>query len=192
MIDTPPSLLQRLREMPSDGDWKRFDDLYRPFLGRVLLKTGIQAADVEDLVNDVLTIWLAKLKSFDRKGPGSLRAWLRKVAINRFKDLACKKKPWRVQADLEAVFEQLADPHSELSRFWDEQHDRHVLQDALGRIEHEFSPHVWKAFLRFAIEGSPAKEVAQEIGISISAVFVAKHRIMKRLKEEIEGMVESS
>src|SRR6516225_9142039 len=66
---------------------------------------------------------------------------------------------------------QLADPDSQLNRLWDEEHDRYVLRCLLDLMELEFEPTTVQAFRRVALEGVSSADVAQELGISVGAVY---------------------
>ncbi len=88
------------------------------------------------------------------------------------------------------MLEQLEDPDSGLSRLWDEEHDRHVLRRLLELVEAEFTPSTWQAFRRVALEGKDEEAVAAELGLSVHAVFVAKSRVLCRLRREAEGLID--
>jgi RNA polymerase sigma-70 factor (ECF subfamily) len=85
--------------------------------------------------------------------------------------------------DAERILAPLADPNSDLARQWDQDHDRHVLRRLLAIVRPDFEPKTWQAFTRFALDGLPAADVAQELGISEGAVMQARFRILKRLRE---------
>jgi RNA polymerase sigma-70 factor (ECF subfamily) len=100
---------------------------------------------------------------------------------------------WRTRqancADAEAVLGQLEDPASAMTRQWDQEHDRHVVARLLQRIEHEFRPATWQAFRRHVLDGADAEDVAAELGLSANAVYIAKSRVLRRLREEAEGLL---
>ena len=85
---------------------------------------------------------------------------------------------------------QLEDPNSDLSRTWDEEHDRHVAQTILDSIRLEFQPATWQAFEGIARDGRPAAEVAAELGMSVNAATIAKSRVLKRLRQKAEGLID--
>ncbi len=93
---------------------------------------------------------------------------------------------------LQRRLQQLEDPASAMSRLWNRQHDRHVVRQLLALYENRFAPNTWKAFCRVAIEGERADVVATELGISLNAVFIAKSRVLSRLRQESQGLVDSS
>jgi RNA polymerase sigma-70 factor (ECF subfamily) len=61
---------------------------------------------------------------------------------------------------------------------------------ALRLTEGAFAPSTWQAFCRHVLHSQPAAEVAQELGLSLNAVLLAKSRVLKRLRRELEGLVE--
>ncbi len=85
---------------------------------------------------------------------------------------------------------QLADPNSALCRSWDEEHDRHVTKTLLASIRLEFQPATWRAFERQVQDGQTASEVAEELGLTVNAVLIAKSRVLKRLREKAAGLVD--
>ncbi len=81
-------------------------------------------------------------------------------------------------------------PESALSRLWDRDHDEHVAASLLRRVQGDFTPATWQAFLRHVLEGAPAARVAEELGLSLNSVLLAKSRVLKRLRQELAGLVE--
>src|SRR6185369_9618116 len=92
--------------------------------------------------------------------------------------------------DNEAFLRQLEDPSSQLNEFWDREHDRQILQRLLTLLEPEFEPTTWQAFRLVAVEERSVGEAAQALGLSPNAVRIAKSRVLKRLRQEAEGLVD--
>ena len=88
------------------------------------------------------------------------------------------------------MLSQVADPESALNRHWDEEHDRYVLRCLLDLVEHEFEAKTFRAFCRITLENASAAEAAAELDMSVGAVYVAKSRVMKRIREEAEGLID--
>jgi RNA polymerase sigma-70 factor (ECF subfamily) len=65
-----------------------------------------------------------------------------------------------------------------------------VFQKLLAIVEGDFEPSTWQAFIRFAMEGRPAAQVAGELGVTESAVVQAKSRVLKRLRQEAGGLLD--
>ena len=93
---------------------------------------------------------------------------------------------------LERKLAELENSTSELSQLWNEEHDRFVLKRLLELVEPHFAPSSWEAFCRVAFEGADPRDVATDLQISLNAVAIAKSRVLSRLRQEAEGLVESS
>jgi RNA polymerase sigma-70 factor (ECF subfamily) len=189
MSPTPPSLLFRLREAPADADaWKQFDAIYRPLLTGWLRRYSLQAHDAADLVQEILETVCRELPSFQYDpARGRFRGWLRQIMVNRLRAFWRARKLER--AFVEPLVEELQDPDSELSRRWDAEHDRHVLQKLLDQLEPDFAPTTWQAFHRL-LTGEVPKAVAAALGLSVNAVFLARSRILKRLREAAQDLTD--
>jgi hypothetical protein len=92
--------------------------------------------------------------------------------------------------DFLKMLDQLAEPDSPLSRQWDQEHDRHVAERVLQMAEPDFEATTWRAFRRVALENVRAATVAAELGMSVNAVLLAKSRVPRRLRQEVEGLIE--
>ncbi len=192
MSDTPFTLLQELRTQPSDQAWQRLVEVYDTLLRTWL---GDQGSDQDDLVQEILLVLMKKLPEFEHSGqPGAFRSWLKAIMTN------CIRRSWRSErqkplatGDSEFLqkLQQLEDPTSDLSRDWDQQHDRIVMQRLLNLIRSDVEQVVWMAFYRHGIEGVPARDVAEELGMTANYVYVAKSRVLKKLRTLAAGLVDS-
>jgi RNA polymerase sigma-70 factor (ECF subfamily) len=185
--DTSASLLDKVRGTQAPGEWNRLVHLYTPLLHRWLASAHLQPADRDDVTQRVLAILVDRLPHFEHNGkPGAFRCWLRGIVTNLLHEF------WRGRpaTGAESVLDQLADPEGGLSRLWDEQHDHHVLHALMDAVLPEFTPATRQAFRRVALEGAAARDVAQELGLSVNAVLIAKSRVLARLRQEARGLVD--
>jgi RNA polymerase sigma-70 factor (ECF subfamily) len=183
---TSASLLDQARGRAA-GAWDRLVALYAPLLDAWLTAAGLQPADRDDLTQRVLLILVKQLPEFEPSGrPGAFRAWLRGITVNLLREF------WRARPAPGAgsVLERVSDPDAGLSRYWDEQHDRHVLHALMDLVRPEFTEATWRAFQRLALDGAPARDVAAELGLSVNAVLIAKSRVLSRLRQEARGLVD--
>jgi RNA polymerase sigma-70 factor (ECF subfamily) len=192
---TPPSLLHRLQENAQDAEaWDRFDSLYRPLLQTWLRRYAVQAQDADDLVQQVLEVVVREMPNFhyDRQ-KGTFRGWLRAILVNRLRDFwrdqQARPRPMSDSAFFESIVNQLEDHGSDLAHLWDEEHDEQITQRLLGMIEKDFAPSTWTAFQRL-LAGEKAAQIAAELGLSANAVYLAKSSVMKRLRQEMEGLLD--
>ncbi|HEX3147384.1 MAG TPA: sigma-70 family RNA polymerase sigma factor [Gemmataceae bacterium] len=187
-METSASLLDRLHATPTEADWRRLHDLYRPLLEGWCLRAGLSRADADDLTQDVLVAVVRQVGMLDRPGAGSFRGWLRTVLSRRIID-HLRRQAVRPVAASGMNLEDLAGPDSDLSRRWDREHDVHVARQAMRVVEVDFAPPTWRAFRRQVIDGAPAAEVAAEVGITLNAAILAKSRVLKRLRQEVAGLI---
>src|SRR5262249_27142107 len=183
---TSASLLDQARDRQSAA-WQRLVALYTPLLRSWLTAAGLQPADRDDLSQRALEILVRRLPDFEHNGrPGAFRAWLRGITVNLLRE------HWRgrPKAGGDSVLGQLADPEGGLSRLWDEQHDRHVLRALIELVRPEFSESRWRAFCRVSLDGVPPRAAAQELGMSVNAVLIAKSRVLTRLREAARGLID--
>jgi RNA polymerase sigma-70 factor (ECF subfamily) len=191
---TSLSLLQRLQHAkPAASDWQRLDDIYRPYIRAWVLRFGIDEAEADDLTQEVFVVLSKDLPSFEPLRNGSFRAWLRQIVLNQVRNFrkARKKRPQAGRDGVEQLLSQLENPNSDLSRQWDRDHDQHVIQKLMAIVKPDFETKTWEAFVRSFLHGQPAKQVAQELEISEGAVAQAKYRILKRLRAEGDGLMDS-
>jgi RNA polymerase sigma-70 factor (ECF subfamily) len=85
--------------------------------------------------------------------------------------------------------DELESPASALSQHWDREHDEYVATSLLRRVQGDFAPATWQAFRRHVLEGESAVRVALELGLSLNSVLLAKSRVLKRLRQELAGLV---
>jgi RNA polymerase sigma-70 factor, ECF subfamily len=191
---TSLSLLDRLRNAARDApDWQRLQDIYLPLIQSWLRRVPGVGDEADDLAQEVLVVLGRELPSFERRHDGSFRAWLRQITLNRIRSFqnVRRKRPRTGGGDeTDALLAQLEDPASDLSRQWDRDHDKHVFQKLLALVKADFEPATWAAFTRFALDGRPAASVAEELGLSESAVMQAKFRVLKRLREEGRELID--
>lgn len=193
MSDTPVSLLERIRGSGADASWARLVDAYGPMIRRWLGQAGMVETDIDDIVQEVLVVVLKKLPEFDRQRTGSFRNWLRQVTLNCLRDYRKAVRRRRMATDdskVEQIIHELADADSRLSRLWNAEHDQQLLRYLLKQVRGSFSPATIEAFTRVVLDERSPDEVAAELGMTVNAVFIAKSRVLARLRENGAGLIE--
>ena len=193
MSVTSATLLARLKDARDEDAWSRLNDLYGPLIRSWALRLGVRGSDADDLMQDVMTVVVRRFPEFvhpDR--PGAFRGWLRAIAAN------CARDAWRARrvaprtpggTDFGSYLARLEDPADDLSREWDREHDVYVTRRLLERIKADFEAKTWELFRQFVLEGHPADAVAKACGTSPNAVYIAKSRVLARLREEAGGLL---
>lgn len=191
---TSLNLLDRLRETPDDASWKRLVELYTPLIQTWLRRHSVPQQDADDLVQEALLVVVRELPRFrHQEHRGSFRSWLRAITVNRLRAYWRSRQPPPVatgDSDVAKTLDELEDPRSQLSALWDQEHDRHVARRLMDLIQPEFQSSTWQAFRRLVLDGQRAADVAAELGISSNAVLIAKFRVLRRLRQEAQGLVD--
>lgn len=186
--DTRASLIVRLKDRADQAAWDEFVEVYRPVVFRLACRNGLQHADAEDLAQQVLVAVAAAVHRWQPdETRGRFRAWLHRIAHNLIINMVTRRAPDRASGDEgshDLLTQQAAreGPDSELLRI---EYRREVFNWAARQIRGEFQPTTWLAFWHTAVEGRSAAEVAPLLGKKPGAVYAARGRVMRRLKEKI-------
>jgi RNA polymerase sigma-70 factor (ECF subfamily) len=189
---TRASLLVRLRD-PRDGTaWTEFVDVYAPLVYGYLRKQGLQDADAADLGQDVLVAIAGAVGrlEYDPKR-GAFRNWL-------FTIVRHKLSSWRTAQEnrpsgsgdsaTHRLLEAYPEPESESA--WQAEWDRQLFAWACQQVRRDVSEPTWQAFWRTAVEDRPGKEVAADLGLTTTAVYLARRRVLSRLKDLVRSVQE--
>ena len=181
MTATSASLLDRLKGDPQSSAWQRLVEIYEPLVRGWLRRQHLIESDSDDLVQEVMTVVVRRLPEFEHNGRiGAFRTWLKTITTNCLRDhwRSGRRRPTATgDSDFQQLLAQLEDPTSSLSKTWDQDHDRHVTRQLLQKLRGDFEPTTWRAFQRTALDGVPAAQAAEELGITSNAVFIAKSRV---------------
>ena len=184
-METSASFLQRLLDEP-DTAWEKMYDLYAPWLRRWLARWDPSlGTDVDDVVQDVMVVVVRDLPRFRHRGQGKFRGWLKTIAVHSLKHHQRSRRRARLAGKEENdTLAQLEDPASEFSQQWDREHDSYVIKRLLELIEVDFNPTDVLAFRRLVFEGAKAAAVAAELKVTVNVVYLARSRILSRLRDE--------
>jgi RNA polymerase sigma-70 factor (ECF subfamily) len=184
MNTTAVSLLQRLRDVHSAGAWEHFVRLYAPLLHYWARRLGLQDEDAADLVQEVLLVLLRKLPEFRYQPGRSFRGWMRTVLMNKWRD-----RPHRgPAAPLGSDVQPQAPPADEALE--EREYRLYLLGRALRLMADDFELPTWRACWETVVCGRPAAEVAVELGLTVNAVYLAKARVLARLRQDLRGLLD--
>ena len=186
---TRASLLLRIRD-PHDGEaWRQFVKIYASVVYGFARKRGLQDADAADLMQEVFRAIAGaagRLEYDPRRG--SFRAWLYTVTRNKLYNFLDGRKR-QVQGSGDSGAQEMLEEksiHEEDAAAWDREYERRLFAWAAEQVRGEFQQATWQAFWQTAVEGKNAREVGTALGLSPGAVYVAKSRVLARLKQQIQ------
>ena len=152
-------------------------------------QAGLDEASAEDTAQDVFATLVKELSKFEYdQARGNFRSWLKTITVRKVRDAQRKKQPQVLGDDVIAAFEPLDE--ESLSKLWDQEYHELLVQQALRVMQNSFEEKTWRACWETTVNSRPAKEVGIELGISEASVFVAKSRVLRRLREELAGLMD--
>jgi RNA polymerase sigma factor (sigma-70 family) len=190
---TRVTLLNRLKDGKDTQAWGEFVRLYGPVIYGFARKRGLQDADAADLMQEVMKSVARNAEKLEYDPQkGTFRGWLYTVTRNKiYNFLTSQKNKAKAVGDsaaherLEAIPDRAG---NETDADWDLEYQRRISAKAMERVKHEFQGNTWKAFWGTAVDGRSATEVGLELKMSAGAVYVAKSRILSRLREEVQKL----
>jgi RNA polymerase sigma-70 factor, ECF subfamily len=190
------TLLLQLRDHNPDA-WTRLTHLFGPLVYGWCRRAGLAPADAADVTQDIFRSVAMGLPNFRRDRPGdTFRGWLATIARNRINDFlrrAAQRPKGQGGSEFHQLIQNLPDPQQESSvDFASElaEERRGLLHRTLELVQAEFETSTWTAFWRTTVDAEPPDAVAAELGITLNAVYKAKSRVLRRLRQELDGMVE--
>ncbi len=187
MDTTPISLFDRLRQPGDAAAWLRFAEICTPLLHRWARHIGVPEPDAYDLVQEVFLVLMAKMPTFQYNASGSFRSWLCTVATNKWREMNRRRAEVTLD-ETDGKFDRIESTES--SAFWEKEYRQHLVSLALKAMQEWFEPNTWKACWETVVHGRPAAEVGQELDMTEGAVYVAKCRVIRRLRQELAGLWE--
>ncbi|WP_425618250.1 RNA polymerase sigma factor [Anatilimnocola sp. NA78] len=189
---TRTSLLVQLRDGENHVAWQEFSRLYGPVIYGFARRRGLQDADAADLMQDVMRSVSSAIGrlDYDRK-QGTFRGWLFTITRNKiFNFLSARRIRPQGSGDTTTnkMLDQTAAAESDGQDTWELEYQRRIAAIAMEKIKTEFQESSWQAFWLTAVEGKSAGEVSKQIGLSTGAIYVAKSRVLARLKEEVDTL----
>jgi RNA polymerase sigma-70 factor (ECF subfamily) len=190
-LSTRASLLVRLRDPLDQAAWGEFVELYTPLVYGYARKQGLQDADAADLTQEVFSAMPAALGRLEYDpNRGAFRSWLFVFVRRRlWKWRAAQRIRGSGDTATLDLLEQCPAPE-EMDAQWEEEWQKRLFTWACQQIQKEVREATWQAFWRTAVDGQPCKQVAADLGLSVTAVYIARCRILERLKELIQSIQE--
>lgn len=192
--ETRESLLLRVKS-PRDAEaWEEFLGIYRPAVVAMARNRGLQDADAADIAQQVFLSVAQALDGWqpDENGP-PFRAWLATIARNAILKALARRRPDRGTGSTSTIdlLNQQPEPEPELARELALEARRQMFRWVAEEIRPEFSAATWSLFWETAVENRAIEAVAAETGRSPGAVYMARWRVMQRMKERVGEFTES-
>ena len=187
--DTRYSLIAKLRDSQDVQAWNEFASIYQPLIFRVVAARGLQYADATDVTQEVLARVAKVVEQFDPAHASvTFRGWLYRIARNITVDFLRKQNRDRAQTSLDRSTDllALASPTAGESAEFRLQFEKQIFWVVAQDVRSQVETRTWQAFWETEIERRPVADLAQELNLSVGAVYIARSRVLAKLKKQVQ------
>ena len=188
---TRATLLLRIRESDNADAWGQFVEAYTPLIYSFCYKGGLQEADAADVAQEVMRTVAGAIRKFEYDPQrGKFRSWLLTVTRSKLNNFLSKqqRQPLGAGPATLATLVDARETADDLEEHWNRQYYQRLFDWAAAKVRPELEQSTWQAFWETAMERRSGEEVAQRLGISVGAVYIAKSRTLARLKDVIASV----
>lgn len=185
--ETRASLILRLRDAADVAAWDEVAAIYGPLVFRLAVRQGLQAADADDVVQEVFAAVASTVtKWVEQPHRGRFRSWLLTIARNIAINVLTRRPHGSVGRGGEEVIDALASlpaPAGQLSSQFDLEYQQEVYRWAAEQVRESVARVTWDAFHMTHMEEVSIADAARHLGISVGNVYIARSRVINRLRE---------
>ena len=216
-IPTRHSLLARLKDLGNQESWREFFDAYWRLINATALKAGLTEVEAQEVVQEVMIAAAKKMPGFTYEPEkDSLKGWLLSVTRWKVADQFRKREKAALTSSLTrpagtlshpmgegrgegrvadddpartATVERVPDPASlALDVIWDGEWRENLLRAALERVRQTVNPAHYEMYHLHVVQGLTPRETARALGVSMAAVYLARHRVGKHIRAEVKRL----
>ncbi len=193
MTSTPEtrySLIAKLHDRADVEAWEEFAQLYQPLIFRIVSSRGLQFADANDVTQEVMTRVSKAIETWDPAHQKStFRGWLYRITRNLTIDFLRRQEHGTakmVDINRHKQLELIADPSSQESAEFYLHFEKQLFALIAHKVQSQVRANTWQAFWRSEVLNEPINEIAVQLDMSAGAVYVARSRVMARIKQEAQ------
>ena len=196
LLPTRASLLSRLRDCQDQAGWREFFESYWRLIYSVARKSGLPDSQAQDVVQNTFIYLSRRMPNF-RYDParGSFKSWLRVVTRSRIHEFLRRERPAE-RRGVEALpglgddlLESIPDSSGDaLDELWQREWEENLVATALRRVRAKVSSQQLMIFRLAALGDLPVAQVARKLDVNIAQIYLARHRVGKLFKAEIERL----
>lgn len=187
---TRASLLLRLKNRDDEAAWEEFVEIYQPILYRMARSRGHQDADAREIIQEVMIAVAKHIENFQpQASSGSFRAWLSSIVRTKAINHLTRQTKLRSVGGTEFLkgMQQHVDPNADIEQEFDQEHRKQLFLWAADKVRESVSETTWQAFSLSCVQEQPPAAVAKQLNISLGSVYVARSRVIARMRAIIQA-----
>lgn len=191
--ETRASLILRLQDAADVAAWDSFESIYGPVVLRVAARQGLQPADAENVVQEVLLRVAKSVNNWlSNSSRGPFRAWLIRIARNEAARLLTRPstRPWGHGGSSGVQFGDIIADDFELQSELELEYRRELFLWAAEQVRSSVEEQTWLAFWLTQVEGMSVPEAANRLRVKSGNIYFGRSRVMNRLKLVIQQFEE--
>jgi len=178
--ETRSTLLAALKDRSDEKAWHTFNQLYRPMLVNYARKRGLSRDDAEDVTQQCVAVVVEQIGDYQHAG--SFKTWLHTIVERRICDVFRRRREVQGDSAFWVAHQEQPDTGPKPEEIWEHQWWTDHLRHCAAAVRHDIEDTTYAAFVAYAIEEQPASAVAELLGITSNQVYVAKHRVLQRIR----------
>jgi RNA polymerase sigma-70 factor (ECF subfamily) len=188
--DTRPTLIMRIRDAGDDDAWSQFVEIYTPLVHAFCMRRGLQASDASDVVQETMRSVAGAIPRFEyNPDRGTFRSWLYTVARSKLNNHFRKQARSPRGAGSPSMLDRIEDPDDGADEeVWETEYRRQMFHWAAKKVKKHFRDETWQAFWRTSVDEEPVDAVAESLGMKRGSVYVARSRVIAKLRSTIESV----
>ena len=200
-IPTRKSLLSRLKRWDDDASWRDFFNTYWKLIYGVAIKAGLTHGEAEEVVQDTVLAVARNIGQF-KYDPAvcAFKSWLLQVTRSKIANQFNKRKRSLRTIELTdddgsatPVLERLPDPAgAPLEAIWEAEWQKNLVDAAIRKVKGRVPIEQYQMFDFYVLKRWPVSKVARTLRVSVGRVYLAKHRVSRLIKKEVELLEQST
>jgi RNA polymerase sigma factor (sigma-70 family) len=193
LIPTRASLLSRIKNLEDHASWQDFFETYRKLIYGFSMKRGLRAAEADDVVQETMCAAMKHMPNFNyNRTIGTFKAWLLNMVRWRIADQFRKRSPIKntpelARVDIAKVLEEVP-ANEDFEAIWNQEWEQAILAAALVKTRRKVDPQKFQIFDMLVKQGLAPTKVAEEFHMSVTHVYLVKHRVTEEIKGEVERL----
>ncbi len=188
-LQTRHSLLSRLRLCDDQAGWREFFDRYWRLIYSFARKSGMTDADAQDIVQEVMLSVSKSLPDYRRQQGGSFKGWLLTIVRRRMADHWRATLPkGQLTVPLPEQPSSLPSDEAALEKVWQAEWEGRIFEVAAQRVQQRVGARNYLIFDMLVRQQTPLRDVCRSLGVNAAQVYLAKHRVGRLMKEEVEKL----